>query len=91
MASRPKKPAAGAKPEAKAAPKATVMVAQTANVKNPEFTDGMDAEAAIKAAGMSVGKGVQVRLNGQPLTDMKRKLKAGDVLMLVGKTSGGTV
>jgi sulfur carrier protein ThiS len=74
-----------------AKPKATVMVAQTANVKNLEYSEGMTADDAIKAAGMSAGEGVQVRLNGQPLTELNSPLKAGDVLMLVGNTSGGAL
>lgn len=78
MAGKAKKPAG---------PKVTV--AQTGNVKEVNFTEGMTVKQALEAAGVSAGgRGQQVRLNNQACGDLDTVLAAGDQVLVVGNVRG---
>lgn len=64
-----------------------VTIAQTGSVQEVAFKKGMTVAAAIKAAGLSVGRGREVRVNGAAATG-KQVLAANDTILIVGAIRG---
>lgn len=65
-----------------------VTVAQTGSVKEVEFAEGMTVAEALTAAGINVGSGMEVRLNGNASEDMETVLESGDNILVVGAIRG---
>lgn len=66
----------------------TITVAQTGNVQEVEFTEGMTVSQALEAAGLEVSATESLRLNGAAHEDMDEVLNAGDQILVVGRISG---
>lgn len=66
----------------------TVTVAQTGSVQEIAFEEGMTIAEALKLAGLTVGSGYQVRLNGATEKNMDTKLRVNDTVLVVGQIRG---
>ena len=66
-----------------------VTVAQTGNVQEVNFIEGMTVKQALEAANISAGgRGQQVRLNNTTCGDLDTVLAAGDQVLVVGNIRG---
>lgn len=66
----------------------TIQIIQAGNVQEVEFEEGMTVESALEAAGITVGTGIEVRLNNRVLRDLEVELAANQTLLLVGAVRG---
>lgn len=65
-----------------------VTIAQTGDVKEVAFTEGMTIQSALTTAGVTVGTGREVRLNGATVRDLETALNANDTILIVGRIRG---
>lgn len=65
----------------------TITVAQTGAVQSVTFKRGMTVASAIEAAGLEVGEGREVRVNGAS-AEGSQTLKANDTVLIVGSIRG---
>ena len=67
-----------------------VTVAQTGNVQEIEFSEGMTVGDALSKSGIELGSSMQLRLNGAAHDDMDEVLSAGDQILVVGAIRGAS-
>ena len=65
-----------------------VTVIQTGEVNEIDFEEGMTVGEALEKAAMSVGEGMEIRLNGDAHDDLEEVLSAGDTILIVGAIRG---
>jgi len=65
----------------------TVTVAQTGAVQSVAFKRGMTVDQALSSAGITVGSGREIRVNGAA-AEGGQKLKANDTVLIVGSIRG---
>lgn len=67
----------------------SVTLAQTGDVQQLAFKDGLTVAQALEAKNWKLTKANEVRLNGAICTDLDTALKPDDQVLVVGQIAGG--